>query len=393
MSSTDPPQNEDGMKRAFREVLRDEFGFEDELDRVIPNPEQSLPKKTVAAGLREHLEDVQRQHSVGTYQTLQSRLGFFERWCNMEVEGSKRIEYLRDLTGQDIRDFRDWRRSEGEWNLVTEESQMGSLKKFLCECEKPGWVKPGLSNKVPIPTVKPDDESREVTVRQEEAEAILDHLEKFEYASLQHCFYLVTKITGCRISGFQSLDECDYEYDEETGGAILKFRNRPETGTRLKNGSRSERNFGIDEDDREVIDDYIEHNRPDVVDDDGRKPLFATRQGRPAASTLRKYAYMWTRPCATTGECPLGRNIEECDAAQSNDMANHCPDSKSAHPIRRGRLTGELTKGIPPYLLAEKYDVSPKTLKKHYDNRSPEEVRRTEENLRRLLNDGMDRMY
>ena len=182
--------------------------------------------------------------------------------------------------------------------------------------------------------------------------------------------------TGCRLGGFLALDLDDYEPDDETGKAVLKFRNRPETDTPLKNGKNSERNVEVSEDVRTVIDDYIEHNRHDVTDEYGREPLFTSKFGRPGGSTIRKYAYMWSRPCATTGECPSNRDIAECDAAQSNDLASKCPHSVSTHPIRRGRLTWQLNEGMLPQMIAELYDVSPEVLKKHYDERSHAEKQR-----------------
>ncbi|MFQ3320669.1 MAG: integrase [Natronomonas sp.] len=139
---------------------------------------------------------------------------------------------------------------------------MKTLRKFFRYCEKPEWAPENLSKKVPIPNIDPEDESRDTIIRQDRVDTILEYLEKFEYATLQHCMWLVLGRTGCRISGFRALNLCDYDPNEETGKAALKFRSRKETGTRLKNGARSERDVEIDADVREVIDDYIEHNGP-----------------------------------------------------------------------------------------------------------------------------------
>lgn len=337
----------------------------------------ALNDKTPREAVEEYLNDVKRERSQGTYETHRSRLNFFIRWCEGADtdDGKPRIKYLHELDGQAIRDFRDWRRASG-WRLVTEKHQLQTLRKFLRKCAKPEWVPENLHKKVPVPKVDSGEESRDTIIRQSTLDQVLSHLEKFEYASLMHCQWLVMGRTACRISGLLALDVADYEPDDETGKAILKFKNREDAGTRLKNGNKSERHVEVEEDVRKVIDDYLEHQRPDVTDEYGREPLFATENGRPSDSTVRKYVYMWSRPCEITGECPYDRDIEQCDAAQDNGRASGCPASVSPHPIRRGRITWHLNQGALPPMIAEMYDVTPETMKKHYDERTPAEKQR-----------------
>lgn len=375
-------------QQLVKEALSQGDGLFDTLDVERESPRNPMSPRE---GLEKYLEDAMRTCSQGTHDSKASRLDFFVRWCEQPDEtGTPRIESLDQLTGSHLMEFRDWRRETAEsWKVITEKTQMKTLRQFLEYCEKPEWVSENLSKKVQVPKINPEDESRDTMVRQHEVDALLDHFQKFKYASFEHVVWLILGRTGCRTCGLLALDKTDYVPDDETGTAILKFRNREETGTRLKNGSRSERNFEVGEDVREVLDDYIAHNREDVVDEYGREPLITTTNGRPAKSTIRKYVYMWSRPCEVSGECPYNRDITECEAAQSNDRASKCPDSVSAHPIRRGRLTWALNQGLLPEMISGMYDVSPEILKKHYDERTHEEKQRLESHWDRMLRSGV----
>lgn len=115
-----------------------------------------------------------------------------------------------------------------------------------------------------------------------------------------------------------------------------------------------------------MIDDYIDQNRNNVKDGYGRKPLVTTSHGRISKSTIRKYSYMWTRPCVVSGECPVGRKPWKCEA-MDNAKASKCPESRSPHPIRRGYITHEATVGTDLHDLSDECDVSIDVMKKHYN--------------------------
>lgn len=356
----------------IRGILREELAeFKDE-----ELQQHSLVEITPREALQEYLTDLARESADGTVETHRSRLQFFVDWCeakDREHSNEPRVESLSELEGQHIRDFRDWRRERSDWAVTTEESNMKTLRKFLRECEDPNWVPQGVAESVPVPTVEPTEESRDLTLRRDRVEEILAHLERFEYATLPHCVWVVLWETGCRISGLRALDTSDYERDSEEGGAVLQFRNRPDTGTRLKNGQQSERNVELPEQAAVVIDDYIDNRRSEVTDDAGREPLFGTGCGRVSSTTVRKYVYVWSRPCVIGDSCPFDRDVKNCEAMESKDTASRCPDSVSPHPIRRGRLTDVLKQGMIPQMMAEKYDVSAEVLRQHYDDRSHEE--------------------
>jgi integrase len=175
-----------------------------------------------------------------------------------------------------------------------------------------------------------------------------------------------------------SLDVDDYLPD----GPALKLEHRPETNTRLKNEYDSERRVFISEATASIIDSYIDDKREDVTDEYGRKPLITSKYGRPQKTTLRNYVYRWTEPCQIGKDCPFGKeDISKCDAARRLNDAHKCPGSKSPHPVRKGYITAELNAGVLIEVLSGRCDVSPETLKKHYDLRSEEEQMRARKEM------------
>ena len=109
-----------------------------------------------------------------------------------------------------------------------------------------------------------------------------------------------------RMGAAHGLDVDDYHPDAET--PHLDIVHRPETDTPIKNRKRGERPVAISSEVCEVIDDYLDHQRPDVTDDNGREPLLATTHGRAVKSTIRKYVYKWSRSCGHPHETSHGRD-------------------------------------------------------------------------------------
>lgn len=139
----------------------------------------------------------------------------------------------------------------------------------------------------------------------------------------------------------------------------LEIVHRPETDTPIKNGPSGERRISISANVCAVVDDYLEHQRPDVLDEYGRVPLLATSQGRVATSTIRRYVYKWSRPCAIGRECPHDRDPNECEAVDV-DLAPSCPSGVTPHPIRRGYITHLLQVGVPVDVVSDRCNVSPR---------------------------------
>lgn len=147
---------------------------------------------------------------------------------------------------------------------------------------------------------------------------------------------------------------------------------RPKSDTPIKNGFDGERFIGLSGWLCKLLDDWLRDRRPDVTDEHGREPLLATQYGRPGRTTLPKYAYQYSRPCAYGKECPHGRDPNSCEAIERG-KASKCPSSISPHAIRRGSITHHLSKDIPETAVSDRANVSQRVLEQHYDRRSQRE--------------------
>jgi len=331
----------------------------------------SLSSKTPKEAVDKYFQT--RNMRAGTEYTHRSALyNHLVVWCD-EVRG---ITDLSELTGNDLADYRVWRREEAPTKVKklrpkSEETQQKILRVFIKRCEQWEFVNPGLHEYVLIPKVSRSDEVRDEILDSDAARQILDWLARYEYASLHHVIWLLYAESGARLGGIHSLDVSDYVSQRD--GGHLKLRHRPKTGTTLKNGEEGERDVSITPGVCNVLDDYLDDKRVDQTDEHGRSPLLTTTHGRVSKSTIRTYFYAWTRPCAIGMECPYGRDPRECDAAKRNNWAFKCPDSLSTHPVRKGYITASLKDAIPKMVLSERCDVSEKILDRHYDFRTKQE--------------------
>ncbi|MDB2281288.1 tyrosine-type recombinase/integrase [Halorubrum ezzemoulense] len=312
--------------------------------------------------------------SPSTIRTHRSRLGHFIEWCN-----ENEVENLNDLTGRNLQTYRTWRKQG--LSISSLESNMRTLQIYLRKCVKFDAVSSDIPAKVDIPSVSSEENSRDEMISSERVKEILNHLRKYEYASLEHVIWLLLANTGMRIGAVRALDLKNYKSTDQK----LVLVHRPDSDTPLKNKEDSEREVDISSHIEEVLNDFMSDKRPDVTDDYGREPLLATNHGRIALSTIRKYAYKWTRPCVITGSCPHGvadDEIDDCKAAQTASKAHNCPGSLSPHPIRRGYITHELDAGIPQEVVSDRCDVGLDIIEEHYDQRSDGEKMRLRKEIR-----------
>lgn len=206
------------------------------------------------------------------------------------------------------------------------------------------------------------------------ANQLLRHLRNKRRGTEVHALTELLWNAGPRIGGVHSVDLKDFDPENRE----LRFRHRPETGTRLKNGDREdgtsgdgERNVELSNRVVEAIQHYIEIGRPDVTDEHGREPLFTTQYGRASRSTLRRWVYKATS-CrwisVETGD-------QECDGSCCPD-SDVCSYSYYPHAIRRGAIVHHLSGGLRPDLASERFDVSTKIIRKHYDPRTKRQRRK-----------------
>ena len=322
----------------------------DDLEPIAPDEALAL-----------YIDHRRREVAKSTLRSHKSRLGHFVRWCEHEKE----LTNLNELTGRLLHEFRLWRRShDGEIKPVTEKTQMDTLRVFIRFLETVDAVKPDLSEKVLSPDLDADENVRDDRLTPEQAEAILTHLGKFEYASRAHMVLTLQWHTMLRRGAVRTLDLSDYHPDDQS----LEIRHRPETDTPIKNKMKGERFVALSSEVCSLLDDWIDNQRPDVVDEFGREPLIATSHGRMHTTTPTTIVYNWSRPCRIGLSCPLNRDPEECEAAEYVH-ASKCPESVSSHAVRRGAITHHLSSDVPVEVVSARANVNPDTLDKHYDRR------------------------
>lgn len=353
---------------------------EDKLDEILRHvdPRSDLDSIPPAVAVDKYLDSRSSEVTVNTLEEYEDNLRNFVEFCE-----EREIQQVENLDGATLDDLKVWIREEvpegtGEYSPKTMRDQMYWVRNFLRYLEQIEAVPEGLHKKVDVPELDSDDGVSDELLEAERARAILDHLSTFEYASREHIVWLFLSHTGGRKGAIHSLDVEDCHLD---GDSYVEFSHRPEQGTRLKNGTKSEREVSIPESAAEAISDYLETTRIDITDDYGRRPLLTTRHGRVSKFTLTKDVYRWSRPCVISDECPHSRRVDDCSAATSLDVASKCPSSTSPHQIRTGYLTTERKNGVPKEVLSERCDVSEAILGEHYEFLSEEEKRKTRQRI------------
>jgi len=300
----------------------------------------------------------QRQDEVSR-QTLQShryRLEPFVEWC--EEQG---ITSMSDLSGMDLHEFRIYRREEDGLKTVSLQGQLSTLRQFLRVAASVDAVPENLHEKVLLPTVSKSEQANEEMLTKARADAALEYLYQYHYASRRHVELLILWRTSMRRGGLRALDLGDFDRE----ASVLEIRHRPPE-TPLKNGEWSNRDVFLIDDVAEVLQDYINGPRKEKKDDQGRYPLFTTRNGRVALGTIKQDMYQVTRPCMYGVECPHDREPDTCEAVETR-KASKCPSSRSPHTIRTGSVTAHLDDGSPKSFLGDRVDMTEKTMEDHYD--------------------------
>lgn len=312
--------------------------------------------------------DCEGELSPRTVEARDYRLGFFLRWCEGEDNGGEpRITNLNDISGRDIYKYRTWRKQDIK--PVTLKAHISDLRQFMKFCVTIDAVPSSLPDKVGDVVLDYDENVNDDHILREKAEAILEYLEKFHYASKRHVLFLLAWKTAARIGGLHGLDVGDIDWENKR----VTFAHRPDSGTYLKNKQQGERVVALEDDVLEIVHDYIENERLDVEDDYGRRPLFTSRAGRMSKAHLSKYIYYVTTPCITDNECPEGIDPAECEYSSGIGASVGCPYNNASHEIRRGAVTRWLQNDVPEKAIGDRVDMSTDTLDKHYDKRTSDE--------------------
>ncbi|MWG34148.1 site-specific integrase [Halomarina oriensis] len=324
----------------------------DELDPIAPE-----------AALDLYLSQRASEVSDQTLQTHHYRLERFIDWCQRED-----ITNLNVLTGRDLHAYRVFRSEEDGLKPVTLQGQLSTLRVFMGFCASIDAVPEGLRSKILLPTVSGAEQARETTIDPARAEAAIEYLDRYQYASRQHVVMLLLWRTGMRTGAIRSLDLEDIDLEDDS----LELKHRPETDTPLKNQERGERWVALAPHVSRVVEDHINGPRIDREDKHGREPLLTTREGRVHSTTIRQTIYGVTRPCKYGEGCPHDRDVGECEAT-SYDSSSKCPSSRSPHEIRSGAITAHLLDDVPTEIVSDRMDVSATVLDRHYDRRTKRE--------------------
>lgn len=332
---------------------------------------EGLTSTSPAEAVKWYLAERESELSEKSQSNHRYRLEQFQAFCD-----EQEIENLNNLSGRNLHRYRVWRSED--IRTVTLRGELQTLRVFLEFCASIEAVEPGMRELVKIPKVDPEEEAKDVHISKERAEEILDHLNRFEYASRDHVVFALLWHTGIRLGTLRTFDVGDFDEDE----MCLDVRHRPESGTPLKNKQAAERSIAVGSHYCDVIRDYLSHNRHNLTDDHGRRPLITSNQGRLSENSIRENVYRVTQPCEF-GDCPHGEDPRTCEARQHGNRAK-CPSSMSPHAIRRGSITDRLRNGTPQTVVSERANVSGEIIDQHYDERSEREKMR----LRRELLQG-----
>lgn len=174
--------------------------------------------------VQQYLSDRQTELSENTIYTHEKRLNKFIDWCN-RIE----ITNMNNITGRKITEFREWRSGAYKKDEIAAEtlrSCISTLRVFLEWCTSIEAVPQSLPEQVIIPNTS---EVSDVLLDADHAEAILDHLSRYEYASGSHAVMRLLRTTGMRLGALIGLDLCDFNESKKP----LEIEHRP-PGTPLK---------------------------------------------------------------------------------------------------------------------------------------------------------------
>ena len=115
-----------------------------------------------------YLEEKRTKSAAATIRSHRSRLGHFAKWCD-----ERDIENLNNLTGRKLQEYRLWRRDDSNLSKTSVKTRVDTLRVFVRWLGTVDAVDPELYLKVISPDVTPDENSRDVKINKEDAEAML----------------------------------------------------------------------------------------------------------------------------------------------------------------------------------------------------------------------------
>jgi len=307
---------------------------------------------TVNEAVKAYLADRQSELSDSSIQNHRYQLTRFREWCG----GAGELNHVEEIDPLDLSKFRRYR--SNSINSNTMYNQLGVVRMFLRFANRMQWVDESVPESIVLPTRS--GRSRDSSIDPDRITGILDDLERYEYASLNHVILSLLWTASFRIGGLRALDVQDVYVRDRWVDVV----HRPDEGTPLKNTSESEREVNLHGWVCDLIRAWIDDRRPDSTDSFGREPLVATDHGRMARSSIRERVYRLTA-CGGLGDgCECG-----------SDPITDCDDVVSPHDVRRSSISAWLDDKTNPELLSGRVDTSVSTMKRHYDVRSETDKR------------------
>lgn len=291
-----------------------------------------------------------------TVRSYENRLRQFVRWSQERED----VETMRDLDGWLIDEYERFLDERGD-APSTVKGKLVALQELAKYCVRLDVVDDDLPDCIELPKLSKDEQTSDAKLEADDARQLLKHYREStaDYGTVHHIVLELMWHIGGRVSCFRALDLGDYDAESR----VLRFRHRPPT--RLKDGGEHERNVAIPKPIADALNFYIERERSEKRDKNGRTPLLTTRFGRPAESTIQTWAYQATQPCVATA-CPHNRQRATCEYTQKSH-ASKCPSSRPPHAIRTGSITWQLNRGLSYVKVAERVASSPETIRRYYD--------------------------
>lgn len=306
---------------------------------------------TIDDAIESYLTDRKSELSDSSIQNHRYRLKQFREWAR----GAGSIDYIDDIDPIDLSRFR--RARSDDINSNTMYNQLSCLRLFLHFSHRMGWVEEQVPESIVLSSRS--GQSRDSSIDPDRVASLLDDLERYQYASLDHAILSLTYTLSHRLGGLRAIDLSDVHLNEQW----IDMRHRPETDTPLKNKSKSERELNLHGWVVDVLRAWIDDRRPETTDRHGREPLLSSSHGRLAKSSIRDHIYQMT----ACGDLDNG--------CVCSDAASKCDDSVSPHDIRRSSISAWLDDGTDPDLLSQRVDTSKSTMDRHYDIRDKAQKR------------------
>ncbi|WP_284013237.1 site-specific integrase [Halobaculum litoreum] len=187
---------------------------------------------TPRQAMEEWLDVIEADTAGSTAHSYRRRVRQFVQWLESEDALNLNI-----VDGRDIKAYRDHRAPA--LNNTSMKNELRTVRQFMSYGVALEAVEPALVEKFSahIPSLTKGEASSDLMLGRERAHAILDHLDRFRYATRDHALFITMWDTGARISGLQALDLDDFDAEDGT----VRFVSREESETRLKNGLTGER--------------------------------------------------------------------------------------------------------------------------------------------------------